>query len=297
MNEDNNFKSKIIEEQTQTIRRHLQQTHSQSQRKPSLLNKTYFHNEMLQNPPENDVKNKTNDNFDENLSLINRLSNKSHFINPQDFKIIPDIRDKGKTFTMKQKLMPFNPKNKKVFSNFMPKKKDFYLTASINPLIKKREMKKCNSSENLNLNISNYKNNNIIDLIHEKEIQLCIDLIKTLPENKIKNIKNKNKGNSDFKNEETDNLIKLLKTFNINNVYTQRIIEDRILNKTIFNSEFNPLSTLNLSMSTNYKTNNFPLNQIYKFNVSNFSNNKNFNNSSFSQKNNSSLVKNINESN
>lgn len=297
MNENNNFKSKIIEEQTQTIRRHLQQTHSQSQRKPSLLNKTYFHNEMLQNPPENDVKNKTNDNFDENLSLINRLSNKSHFINPQDFKIIPDIRDKGKTFTMKQKLMPFNPKNKKVFSNFMPKKKDFYLTASINPLIKKREMKKCNSSENLNLNISNYKNNNIIDLIHEKEIQLCIDLIKTLPENKIKNIKNKNKGNSDFKNEETDNLIKLLKTFNINNVYTQRIIEDRILNKTIFNSEFNPLSTLNLSISTNYKTNNFPLNQIYKFNVSNFSNNKNFNNSSFSQKNNSSLVKNINESN
>jgi hypothetical protein len=49
-------------------------------------------------------------------------------------------------------------------------------------------------------------------------------------------------------------------------------------------------------MSTNYKTNNIPMNNFYKFNLSNYSINKNLN-SSITLKNNSSILKNINDSN
>ena len=287
MDENNNLKLNKIEEQTQTIQIH-------SHRNKSLINKTYFQKDVLDNSSQNDIKSKKNENFEQNLSLLNILSNKSHFVNPQDFKIISEIPEKGKTcsFTMR-KLIPSKPKNKKVIFNFIPKKKDFYLTSAANPIIKRTELKKCNST--LNLNSNEYRGNFLIDLIHEKEIQLCLDLIKTLPENK--NIKNKHKGNNlEFQTEETDNLIHLLKTFNIDNINSQRRIEAQILNNTLFNSELNPLNTFSLSMSTNYNTNNFTLNKIYKFNASNYTNNKNFNSSSISLKN-SSIMKNNNDSN
>ena len=289
MDEDNNNKLMTIEVQTQTIDK-------KDQYKQSLFSKTYFKNDIIESP-QNDIKNKTNDNFDKSASLLNLLSSRTHFVNPDDFKIIPEIPQKGKTCTFTvSKLLPIKNKvKKKVNFNFIPPRKEFYLTASVNPIIKKREIKKSKSTQNLNLEIINNQRN-IIDLIHEKEIQLCLDLIKTLPE-KL-NIKNKNKKNiKDFKTEETtNNLIRLIKTFNVDNIYTQRILEDQVLNSTIINSEINPLSTISMSMSTNYKT-NMPINNMFKFNSSNYSNNKNLNTSSISLKNNSSILKNINDSN
>ena len=289
MDEDNNNKLMTIEEQTQTIDK-------KDQYKQSLFSKTYFKNDIIESP-QNDIKNKTNDNFDKSASLLNLLSSRTHFVNPDDFKIIPEIPQKGKTCTFTvSKLLPIKNKvKKKVNFNFIPPRKEFYLTASVNPIIKKREIKKSKSTQNLNLEIINNQRN-IIDLIHEKEIQLCLDLIKTLPE-KL-NIKNKNKKNiKDFKTEETtNNLIRLIKTFNVDNIYTQRILEDQVLNSTILNSEINPLNTMSISMSTNYKT-NMPINNMFKFNSSNYSNNKNLNTYSISLKNNSSILKNINDSN
>ena len=291
MDEDNNHKLMTIEEQTQTIDK-------EDKQKQSLFSKTYFKNNIIESP-QNDINNKTNDNFEKSASLLNLLSNRSHFVNPNDFKMIPEITSKGRTcsFTIRDKLLPIKNKlKKKVNFSFIPNKKEFYLTASVTPIIKKRELKKNKSNKSLNLEVNNNKRN-IIDLIHEKEIQLCLDLIKILPE-KIKNMKNKNKGNiKDFKKEEaTNNLIRLIKTFNVDNVYTQRMLEDQALNKTIFNSEINPLNTMSISMSTNYKT-NMPINNIFKFNSSNYTNNINLNTSSISLKNNSSIIKNINDSN
>jgi len=280
MDENNNIKLITREEQTQTMDKRIVY-------KPSLFNKTYSQNNINQSP-QNDIKNKTNDNFDNSQSLLNLLSNKSHFVEPKDFKIIPEIKTYN---SVKNKLLPIKQKTKKVNFDINPFKKQFYLTASINPpIIKKKEIKKSNSTKNLYDN----NRNNIIDLIHEKEIQICQDLIRTLPE-KVKNRNKKNKKN--YNNVETDNLIKLIKTFNIDNINTQRIIEHQILNRNNYNSEFNPLlSTLSVSMSTNYKTNNIPLNNFYKFNLSNYSINKNLN-SSITLKNNSSILKNINDSN
>ena len=104
-------------------------------------------------------------------------------------------------------------------------------------------------------------------MIHEKEIQICQGLIKSLPQ-RVKNINKQNL--KKMYNKETDIYIKLIKTFNIDNINTQRIIEHQILNKdNNYNLEYNPLlSTLSLSMSTNYKTNNIPLTNFYKFNLS-----------------------------
>ena len=290
MNENNNNKRMTIEEQTQTIDK-------KKQHKGFLLSKTYF-KEDINESPKNDINEKTNDNFDRSVSLLNLLSSRSHFVNANDFKIMPNITQKGKTcsFTVRNALLPIKTKpKKKVNFGFIPKKKEFYITTSVNPIIKKKELKKSRSTQNINIEENNNKRN-IIDLIHEKEIQLCLDLIKTLPE-KIK-IKNKNKRNiKDFKREETtNNLIRLIKTFNIDNVYTQRILEEQVLNQTIFNSEINPLSTMSISLSTNYRT-NIPMNNIFKFNSSNYTNNKNLNTSSISLKNNSSIIKNINDSN
>ena len=75
----------------------------------------------------------------------------------------------------------------------------------------------------------------MIDRIHKKEIELCLDLIKKLPENGLKNDKNvnENKDNKDNKEkeyEEANNLIELIKKFNFDNINNQKRIEYQILN-------------------------------------------------------------------
>ena len=288
MDENNVIKPMKKEEQTQTMNKRISH-------KPSLFNKTFIQNNDIQ-IPQNDINNKTNDNFERNSSLINILSNKSHFVEPKDFKVLPDINsNKGKPY-INNKLIQ-NKRNTKYNFTISHHKKPFYLTASINPIIEKKEINKTNVIQKINENEN--KNNNIIDLIHEKEIQICQNLIKTLPEK----IKSRNKKIiRNINNEETANLIKLIKIFNIDNINTQRIIEHQILNNNnhYYNLEFNPLlSTLSLSMSTNYRTNNIPFNNFYKFNASNYTSNKNLNTSSITLKNNNSMsiIKNINDNN
>ena len=268
--------------------------------KPSLFNKTFSQNANIQNPPD-DIKSKINNNLGKNESMVNLLSSKTNFINPQDFKIIPETPEKRKTcsFTVRNKLLFSKNKSKDDnFNkcNFIPNKKEFYLTAAMNDIIKKNKIKNCNSTKNLKVN--DCKKNNMIDIIHEKEIQLCLDLIKILPEKTQAKRKNKSKENiRDLKTIEKNNLIKLIKTFNIDSFKSQRLMEEKILNNTLINSEFNPLNTLSVSLSTNYKTNMMPLNSFYKFDVNNYNNNnKKFNNSSITFKNNISTIKKINES-
>ena len=283
MEENNNFKLIKKEQETQTIEKQL--------KRKSLFNNSDFPNNENQNKEE-DKESKKNNNNENNDSLLKILSNKSHFIEAKDFTTIPLIPVKRKTFSYIGNInfFPFKSKN----PNFK-RKNPFYLTAAINPIYENKELKKSDSSQNL----SKYKRNNIIDLIHEKEIQVCLHLIKSLPEINKKNIKNKNKKNTkDVKAEETENLVKLIKTFNIDNIYTQRIIEDQVLNNSYYNIDFNPLKTLSISMSTNFKTNKPTLNNIYKFNTSNYTNSKNFNSSLMTfRNNNSSIIKNMNDSN
>ena len=268
--------------------------------KPSLFNKTFSQNTNIRNPPD-DIKSKINNNLGKNESMVNLLSSKTNFINPQDFKIIPETPEKRKTcsFTVRNKLLFSKNKSKDDNFNkcsFIPNKKEFYLTAAMNDIIKKNKIKNCNSTKNLKVN--DCKKNNMIDIIHEKEIQLCLDLIKILPEKTQAKRKNKSKENiRDLKTIEKNNLIKLIKTFNIDSFKSQRLMEEKILNNTLINSEFNPLNTLSVSLSTNYKTNMMPLNSFYKFDVNNYNNNnKKFNNSSITFKNNISTIKKINES-
>ena len=284
MEENNELKQLTKEQQTQTIDKSI--IH-----RPSLFSQTYFQNKAVHLPiPPNDIKNNTNDNFDKNLSLLNLLTNKSHFIEPnKDFQIMPELPKNGKacSLTSKNNLNKIKKVNFNISQN--PYKKPFYITSSFVPISQKPTMRNYSSFQNLNVNNKNF----IIDLIHEKEIQLCLDLIKSFPQsnkNKRLNIK------KDFKNKETSNLIRLIKTFNIDNINNQRLIEKQILDKFNYSSELNPLNTLSVSMSTNYRTNNLPVNNVYKFNLSNISN-KNLNSSSITLKNNSSFNKNLDDSN
>jgi hypothetical protein len=129
MDENNNIKLITREEQTQTMDKRIVY-------KPSIFNKTYSQNNINQSP-QNDIKNKTNDNFDNSQSLLNLLSNKSNFVEAKDFKIIPDIKTYN---SVKNKLLPIKQKTKKVNFDINPFKKQFYLTASINPpIIKKKK--------------------------------------------------------------------------------------------------------------------------------------------------------------
>ena len=227
MEENNELKQLTKEQQTQTIDKSI--IH-----RPSLFSQTYFQNKAVHLPiPPNDIKNNTNDNFDKNLSLLNLLTNKSHFIEPnKDFQIMPELPKNGKacSLTSKNNLNKIKKVNFNISQN--PYKKPFYITSSFVPISQKPTMRNYSSFQNLNVNNKNF----IIDLIHEKEIQLCLDLIKSFPQsnkNKRLNIK------KDFKNKETSNLIRLIKTFNIDNINNQRLIEKQILDKFNYSSELN----------------------------------------------------------
>ena len=233
-----------------------------------------------------------NENLEKNISLLKLFSNKTQFIYPKNFKIIQEINKKGKTcsFTIKNNI--FSMKNTKTNYNLSNKTNLFDSIPWINKIKKNKILKNINSSREFNES----KRENLIDLIHDKEIKICQDLIKSFPENGRNRGKRLNKNNI-FKNEVTDGLVKSIKFFNIDNINNQRIIEHQILNNNDYIpkslSEYNNFKNATLlSISTNYKTKNFPK-DIHKFNINNY----NDLNSSFNTiKNNSDLSKNINNS-
>ena len=288
MDENKNYKPLVVEPQIQII---LKKSTKNIDNKP--LNQDFKKTFLF---PKHELQNENNEytgnNFRRSISLVNLLSNKTHFIDTNKFKLMPDIITNGKTTYMTSKNKEINIKNKN----------NFYLTSSFNPCFKRKKLNKNNSSQNIyTYNRNNV--NNIIDLLHEKEIQLCLELIRKMPEKKKNKIKKNYNNIKDLKTEDTDHLIRLIKNFNFDNITDQRIIEDQILDslnynlKYNFNQDMTPLNTLSRSMSTNYKTNNIPFNSIYNFNISNITNNINFNSSSVSKNNNSSTIKNINDSN
>ena len=245
---------------------------------------------LSQNPKIN-FKSDKNENLEKSISLLKLISNKAYLTAPMNFKIIPEIQKKGKTcsFTLKNNI--FSLKNKKSNYNISSKTNSFYLISSINKT-KKKKFKNYNSSKDLD----GYKRDNMIDLIHNKEIKVCLDLIKSFPENG-RNKQRRLNLNKDFKSEVTNGLVKSIKFFNIDNINNQRILENQIIKNSDYIprslSEYNTLKNATLlSISTNYKTKNSPLNDKTKFNNSNYND---LNNTSISMKNNSNLLKYIND--
>ena len=287
--DENNNKSIINEYQTKMI--------NKMTNKLSLFNLKKIQNNIIQNSQNtnNDEKNTNNNekqnNLEKNIPLLKLLSNKTESIGQEDSKLKNDIPKKGETysFTVRNKLYPI--KNAK-FNFSINSKKNCHLTSSIQKFLNKNKIKKCNSTKD-------FKVNNMLDLIHNKEIKICLDLIKSLPKNSRNNKKILDNIN-DLKNEETNNLIKSIKFFNIDNINNQRIIENEILNnKNNCNSNTNTntiYNTLSLSLPINYNSNNMHLNSIYTF-----KNNKKldqiFDYSSKSIKNNFNKAKTINENN
>ena len=200
---------------------------------------------------------------------------------------------KGKTESI---LMPkkHNMKNDKQvnfnLSNNNSNLKNFYLTSSFNSMHKKNKSQK-------NISYSTRETNYMIDLIHKKEIKLCLDLIRKLPENGIENKNNideKKEGN--FK--ETKNLIGLIKNFNFDNINNQKRIEYQIINdnnnsfdnSNILKSEIIPLDNSLVSNGTALKPKNINDNINNNQNINNLALEKTFNNSSIDIKNNNSNI-------
>ena len=200
---------------------------------------------------------------------------------------------KGKTESI---LIPkkHNMKNDKQvnfnLSNNYSNIKNFYLTSSFNSMHKKNKSQK-------NISHSTRETNYMIDLIHKKEIKLCLDLIRKLPENGIENKNNideKKEGN--FK--ETNNLIGLIKNFNFDNINNQKRIEYQIINdnnnsfdnSNILKSEIIPLDNSLVSNGTALKPKNINDNINNNQNINNLALEKTFNNSSIDIKNNNSNI-------
>ena len=243
-----------------------------------------------QDPTKENIKNNTNDDFRNNMSLIKLLSNKTHFVMDNNFTLFHGDSKRGRTTSFIADDRESQTRNNKFYYPFKNSRKNFYLT-SFKPSYKIKKMKISNSCQDLN----NYNKYNVIDLIHEKEIQLCLELIKKYPD--IEKNKDRNVNVKELKTKETSDIIREIKRFNFDNIKDQKTVADQILDNYnyLINYENIPLSTL--SMSTNYRTNKMPMNSMYKLNISNIStNNVNFNSSTIS-KNNSSILNNNSSSN
>ena len=196
----------------------------------------------------------------------------------------------GKTYFMNKKEDNINNSKQVTFNitNTSNKNPYFYLTSPLDSIYRAIKIKKYSDS------LRN-SNNYMIDLIHKKEIELCLDLIKKLSANGINDAKiiDENKeGNS----EETSNLIKLIKKFNFDNINNQKLIEYLILNENnnsfvnskMLKSDLNSINDLSVSMTTNFKTNNLLFNNNLNQDNNNLSLEQNLNNSSIELKNNNS---------
>ena len=95
--------------------------------------------------------------------------------------------------------------------------------------LKKLKIKTCRSTEELFKNSLNKFN--FIDLMHEKQIQLCLNLIKYLPESETINYKNEEN------NSKINNLIHLIKNSQLNTIYNQSTVNKRLSNDSNMNSD------------------------------------------------------------
>ena len=220
-----------------------------SRNNSSLMIINQIENNSIKNPS-NIIKSEKIRNLEKSISLLKLFSSKSQFIDPEGFKLVPDI-SKGKTFSFRARNLLYPIKNSK--STFFNNKKNLYLTSY---KINKKKLKAYNSSIDLN----DTRKGNMIDLIHDKEIDVCLNLIKSIPE-KTRNSNKRLNSFKLYKNEKTNYLIKTIKFFTIDNINNQRIIEHQILNNTNYNPKLNPefstlYNNLSFSIQSKYKTNN-----------------------------------------
>jgi hypothetical protein len=182
---------------------------------------------------QNEEDNKKN-NLEKSISLLKLFNSKSIIFEPKTRITIPEIHKKGKTcsFRATKNLYPF--KGRKSSSNCSVKNNYLYLTSSLNNSKKSKKLKIFKSLNDLsNIKKACKKGNNkdnMIDLIHDKEINVCLDLIKSIHVNK-RNKENEFNNINNYKSQETDDLIKMIKKFNIDNINKQRIIESQINKK------------------------------------------------------------------
>ena len=256
------------------------------------LNKTIFYNNKNKNKM-NTFKIRIDKKLRKSGSLINVIASKTQ--QTLESNKLNDIKGKmGSILPNKENDISKMNSSKQVSFNLTNNakiiKKNFYLTSPLNSMYKKINVK----NESNSTRATNY----MIDLIHKKETELCLDLIKKLPENGLnieKNIDDKKEANL----EETNNLIELIRNFNFDNVNNLKRIEYQIINDNNNNSfsnsnilkpDINPTNDLSISMTTNFKTNNLLYNTGLNQNINNLPIDKNLNNSSIELKNNNSSI-------
>ena len=188
--------------------------------------------------------------FNSNLNISNLLFNnekyqKDHtYYSPKNIK----VKQNNKLFRSSSVLNNFPNKKYKAKYKIIQQKnqKDLFLTAPKNTSFNKTKTDSLILSPLAKYNINKNKES-LLDIIHNKEIDLCMHLIKKLSEKKRKVIKsiilNDNINDECNGDEEIHNIIKNLKNFNL--------ISNEIKN----NYQRTPTSIDNLSMSTYYKTN------------------------------------------
>ena len=108
---------------------------------------------------------------------------------------------------------------------------------------KKKALKINRSSDNIE--DDKFKNKNMIDLMHNKEIQLCLNLIKNFPKESRKTNFNK------IRDSQTNVLINQIKSFNFENINNQRIVEKKVINDVDFDPETDNKFSCSLSMAPN----------------------------------------------
>ena len=255
------------------------------------LNKTIFYNNKNKNKM-NTFKIRIDKKLRKSGSLINVIASKTQ--QTLESNKLNDIKGKmGSILPNKENDISKMNSSKQVSFNLTNNvniiKKNFYLTSPLNSMYKKIKVK----NESNSTRATNY----MIDLIHKKETELCLDLIKKLPENGLnieKNIDDKKEANL----EETNNLIELIRNFNFDNVNNLKRIEYQIINDNnnsfsnsyILKPDINPTNDLSISMTTNFKTNNLLYNTGLNQNINNLPIDKNLNNSSIELKNNNSSI-------
>ncbi len=105
--EENNLKSiKNIENDPNIIS-------NISQNNPPLITKNTLEDIPLKNPI-NTISKEKIDNLEKSISLLKQLSSKSQFVNAEEFTLIPDIFNKGKTFSLRVKNIFYQLKKHKV---------------------------------------------------------------------------------------------------------------------------------------------------------------------------------------
>ena len=181
---------------------------------------------------------------------------------------------------------PLSIKKTRICLPYNNKYKNFYLTSTLHS-----KNKKVMNQSSFN---STRETNPMIDLIHKKETEIIIDLIKKLPESVVnaKNIDENQEANS----EEANSLIKLIRNFKFDNINNQKrieyqIIKDKEMKDSIINNNYENSKILNSDIVNNNPNNNLSISMSSNLKVKSFIDNPNFN-----QNNHASSIKNLNNS-